>query len=66
MIFLLKQSIASTIKKSSWLDEFSRQNALDKLSQLRAVLGAPDMYFDSKYLEQMMAYASLIKHFKSD
>lgn len=58
MIMTLKQSIMSTIQKSSWLDELSRQNALDKLSRLRAIVAAPEIYFDSTYLEQMMASVS--------
>ena len=59
MVMTLKRSIASTIEESTWLDEFSRWNALDKLSRLRAIVGAPEAYFDSAYLEKMMTSVSL-------
>jgi len=59
MVMTLKRSVASTIEKSTWLDEFSRRNALDKLSRLHAIVGAPEAYFDSAYLEKMMTSVSL-------
>lgn len=62
MVMTLKQSIKSTIQKSNWLDELSRWNALDRLNQLRAVIGAPEIYFNSTYLEGIMASVSLIKY----
>ena len=62
MVSTLKRSIASIINKSSWMDTFSRRNALEKLDQLRVVLGAPEKYFDSTYMEQMMSSVSLLIH----
>ena len=62
----LKQSVSATIKKSSWLEEDSKEYALERLIELFGIFGQPEMYFDPIFLEQFFNSVNLIRIFKNE
>ena len=58
-IFLdLKESIVETIQQSDWLDPISRRRAVRKAKRLQSNLVSPDMFFNTTYLEEVVAEVS--------
>ena len=52
----LKQSVSATLQKSSWLEEDSKEYALDRLSELFGIFGQPEMYFDPIFSFHLIVY----------
>jgi len=59
-IFLdLKESIVETIQQSDWLDPISRRRAVRKAKRLQSNLVSPDMFFNTTYLEEVVAEVNI-------
>ena len=58
LIDLLKNSFEQSLDAKDWMDQVTKKIAKEKLSAIKANVGAPDIFFDDKELEKETAQVS--------